>query len=53
MKEKYIVYYRNCDAMNIWRIHGIYNKTDALGTANNCLKVGYQIKIIPTLNNGE
>ena len=47
MNNKYRVYYKNGDAMNIWRAHGLYNKTDALGTAGLCLKNGYDVKIIP------
>ena len=47
MKYKYMVYYKNGDAMNIWRAIGLYNKTDALGTAGRCLKNGYDVKIIP------
>ena len=44
---KYLVYYKNADAMSVWRLNGLYTKTDALGTAGLCLKNGYQVKIVP------
>lgn len=46
-KRMYYVYYKNGDAMNVWRLQGLYTKTDALGTAGLCLKEGYSVKIVP------
>ena len=53
-KRMYYVYYKNGDSMNVWRLQGLYTKTDALGTAGLCLKEGYSVKIVPAkeLKNG-
>lgn len=44
--KQYGLYYR-LSVNKEWRYHGVYNKTDVLGTANNCIKDGYQVMIIP------
>lgn len=44
--KQYELYYR-LSANKEWRYHGVYNKTDVLGTANNCIKDGYQVMILP------
>ena len=41
---KYSVYYK-LSSCSVWTWHGIYTKTDALGTANLCLKAGYDVQI--------
>ncbi len=46
MKIKYMVYYKN-KLNEDWRLHGLYTKTDALGTANLLLKNDRIIKIVP------
>lgn len=46
--KQYLVWYKNDDTMMIWHLCGIFNRTDALGTANNLLKDGYDVKINPS-----
>ena len=52
MKYLYRVFYKNDESMNVWRLHGLYNKTDALGTASLCLLLAYAVKIVPVLSGG-
>lgn len=44
--KQYGLYYR-LSVNEEWRYHGVYNKTDVLGTANNYIKYGYQVMILP------
>lgn len=46
MKNKQIsVYYKTTKSE--WKFHGIYTKTDALGTAKLCLKEGWEVRLVP------
>lgn len=46
IKNVYWVYYRKTRTSNWVMIQGCFNKTDALGTANNLLKDCHEVNIV-------
>lgn len=43
-KYQYLVFY-TCGTSRVWSFHGVYNKTEALGTASLCLNAGYEVRV--------